>query len=136
MATCTPSLKAYVPNCAETISIIPDSIADGTYGIRVTDNRFGICNHYWLEGTATGGTLTFDATGLPAGLLTPYSGTFRLEIFDELGGCVCVKPSFCNTEYASILLKVRNVTGDDTAEIKCCEPCTDYSDDFSDDFCN
>lgn len=134
MATCPTFYPAYLPSCPASIVIEPENvIADGTYGLRITDK---FCSIYWLEITASGGVLTASTSTLPDGLMTPFSGSFKLHLYNSVDGCDTISLTFCNTIYQCIILKIREVQGVVSPTIKCCGDCNDFSEGFSDDFCN
>jgi hypothetical protein len=87
---CTSCFDDYIVKCNDTINVFAKLTPDTVYQWIITD-KF---NKQYA------GTFITDADGfwqipvseLPSGLLTEYSGTFTLQVFDDAYGDNCNEP--------------------------------------------
>lgn len=85
---CNNAFLDYISNCTTAIRVNALLIAARPYTWVITD-KFG--NEYSGESiTDANGFFDIQVSSLPDGLLTPYSGSFKLEIYED----VCRKAEF------------------------------------------
>lgn len=89
MNTCTCCFEDYLVKCGETINVFAKLTANTQYKWVVTDkfNRQYSGNFT----TDADGFWTIPVADLPAGLLTEFSGEFKLQVFPTDDDCAPVK---------------------------------------------
>jgi len=96
--------------------MIPDSIADKELVARITD-KFN--NAYYLQATAEDGTVTINTESMIPHF-TRYSGTFTMEILENIDDCDPLALQFCGNTFSCFSLSFQKVTGEDKeARIGC-----------------
>lgn len=116
--SCGGCFSLILPACGKSISIPMDGYDAGdTYWILITD-KFG--NRYKVRVTVEEldgqPYVSLNAIDFPAGLFTPYSGIFTIQIFEDNGSdfppvvCSWLDFTFCEVDYSCIALSFSNDT--------------------------
>lgn len=87
--TCTCCFTDYIVKCSESIRVNAKLEAETDYMWVITD-KFNRQYHGTFT-TNSNGAFDIPVAELPAGLLTEYSGNFKLEVFDNAEACTPVK---------------------------------------------
>lgn len=114
---CSECLRIDVPGCVTTINIELDGITDANNWL-LTDKHG---NRYRGDVKVDDGVYYIDVADLPAGLLNPFAGTFKIQFFEAdsntpLEFTVCEE----ETTYTCLFLDMVNEPGTETVTIPAC----------------